>query len=328
MTTALSLTRRSLLNALAAAGVVSLVPASRAAADIDSLKLFIPAAPGGGWDQTGRAIEQVVRSAGLVKSVQFTHAPGAGGAVGLPKFVSTAKGHGDNMMVAGMVMVGALIANKSPVDLSQTTPIARLTGEFLVVVVPTASPHKSIGDLVAALKANPGGVSWAGGSAGGSDHILVGMIAQASGVDPRATSYVAYAGGGPAQAALLGNKVTAGVSGWGEFAEQVKAGNLRALALSADKRIDGIDVPTLREQGIPVELFNWRGVFAGSGLSPADYQGLLELVDKMVKTSAWKEELKNRDWTDTYLAGEAFANFLKTHTKDIETVLKALGLAA
>jgi putative tricarboxylic transport membrane protein len=221
-----------------------------------SLQIFVPAAPGGGWDQTGRAIELAMRTDGIVKEFKFEHAPGAGGAVGLPKFIATKKGQGDALMVGGMVMVGALVANKSPVSMRDLTPIARLTGEFEVVVVNAASPLKSMKDLVEAFKADPGKVSWAGGSAGGTDHILAGMIAKAVGVDAKRVSYVAYAGGGPAQAALLGNQVTCGISGYGEFGEQIKSGKLRALAISADKRQEGIDIPTLKEQGVDVELAN------------------------------------------------------------------------
>ena len=176
-------------------------------------------------------------------------------------------------MVGGMVMVGALVANKSPVSMRDLTPIARLTGEFEVIVVNAASPLKSMTDLITMFKADPGKVSWAGGSAGGSDHILAGMIAKATGVDAKKVSYVAYAGGGPAQAALLGNQVTCGVSGYGEFAEQIKAGKLRALAISADKRQEGIDAPTLKEQGIDVELFNWRGVFGAPGTCARQAKG-------------------------------------------------------
>jgi putative tricarboxylic transport membrane protein len=324
--------RRTLLKTslgAAALGALSSGIASRAEAQtLDSLKVFVPAAPGGGWDQTGRTIEMVMKQAGIVQNVQFEHAPGAGGTVGLPKFVNGYKGQGNALMVGGMVMVGSIIANKAPVDLTKTTPIARLTGEFEVIVVPAASPHKSMQDLVAALKKDPGGVSWAGGSAGGTDHILVGMIAQAVGVDPRKTSYVAYAGGGPAQAALLGNQVTAGVSGWGEFSENVKAGKLRALAISADKRQQGIDVPTLKEQGVNVELFNWRGIFAAPGINDAQKGALLAAVDKMVKSSQWQEELKRKDWTGIYLAGDAYAKFINDETVRIHGILKSLGLAS
>jgi putative tricarboxylic transport membrane protein len=129
------------------------------------LKVFVPAAPGGGWDQTARTMEQVLRAANLVRGVQITNVGGAGGAVGLPQFVNQWKGQDNALMVAGMVMVGALIANKTPVKLTQTTPIARLTGEYLALVVPAASPLKSGKDFADALKADPTKVPVAGGSA-------------------------------------------------------------------------------------------------------------------------------------------------------------------
>jgi len=318
---------RSALLGSSSAVLLSRLSIPAFAQSLESLKLFIPAAPGGGWDQTGRAMEYALKTANIVQNIQFEHVPGAGGAVGLPRFAGM-RGQGNVLMVGGMVMVGALIANKAPVDLTQTTPIARLTGEFEVVVVPPQSSIKSMQELVAQFKQDPGKVSWAGGSAGGTDHILIGMIAQAVGVDPRKVNYVAYSGGGPAQAALLGGHVTAGVSGWGEFAEQIKAGKLRALAVSADKRIEGIDVPTLKEQGIDVELFNWRGVFAPPGIDDKQRQALLDLVDRMVKSDPWKQELQKRDWTSIYLSGEQFAQYIKSETDRITAILRNLGLAA
>ena len=323
-------TRRAILQrglAASAAATLALEPERAAAQALASLQIFVPAAPGGGWDQTARSLEHAMRTDGIIKDFKIEHAPGAGGAVGLPKFLGTKKGQGDALMVGGMVMVGALIANKSPVKMTDLTPIARLTGEFQVVVVPAASPHKSMQDLVTAFKAAPGKVSWAGGSAGGTDHILAGMIARVAGVDPKAVSYVAYSGGGPAQAALLGNQVTAGISGWGEFSEQVKAGKLRALAISSDKRQDGLDVPTLKEQGVDVVLFNWRSLFGAPGISAAQQQALIDVVEKMVKGPAWKAELKTKDWTDIYLAGGDFGKFLGDEIARVTGILKDLGLA-
>jgi putative tricarboxylic transport membrane protein len=297
------------------------------AQSVDLLKLFVPAAPGGGWDQTARAIEQVLRATGAVKGVQVTNVGGAGGAVGLPQFLNQWKGQGNALMVAGMVMVGAIIANKSPVRLAQATPIARLTGEFLALVVPAQSPFKSAKDFAAALKADPTKVPVAGGSAGGSDHILVGMIANALGVAPSKVSYVAFAGGGPATAALLGNQVAAGISGYGEFAEQVKAGKLRVLAISSDKRQEDIAAPTLKEEGIDVELFNWRGVFAPPGVSDPQRRAMITLMERMAATQQWAEACKMRDWTQITLLGDDYKSFLDAETVRIEGILKELGLA-
>jgi putative tricarboxylic transport membrane protein len=326
------LTRRDLLRSAvavpAAAGPLSLFAIDSAQAQaIDLLKLFVPAAPGGGWDQTARTIEQVLRATGAVKGVQITNIGGAGGAVGLPQFLNQWKGQGNALMVAGMVMVGAIIANKSPVKLAQATPIARLTGEYLALVVPAQSSFKSAKDFAAALKADPSKVPVAGGSAGGSDHILLGMIAKAIGVAPTKVSYVAFAGGGPATAALVGNQVAAGISGYAEFAEQVKAGKLRLLAVSSDKRLEGIAAPTLKEEGIDVELANWRGVFAPPGVNDTQRKAMIALMEKMVATPQWAEACKTRDWVQITLLGDDYKTFLEAETARIEGTLKELGLA-
>src|SRR5262245_36388315 len=324
------LTRRDLLCGAAAVpgiGAISLLPCERALAQtIDLLKIFVPAAPGGGWDQTARTIEQVLRATQAVKGVQITNVGGAGGTVGLPQFLNQWRGQGNALMVAGMVMVGSIIANKSPVRLATATPIARLTGEFLALVVPAQSSIKSAKQFADALKADPTKVPVAGGSAGGSDHILIGMIAKALGVPAAKVSYVAFAGGGPATAALLGNQVAAGISGYGEFAEQIKAGKLRLIAISSDKRQEGIDAPTLKEQGIDVELFNWRGVFAPPGVNANQRQAMLALMEKMVATPQWVEACKNRDWTMITLVGDQYKAFLDAETARIEGILKELGL--
>jgi putative tricarboxylic transport membrane protein len=323
-------TRRDFLSAAASTAALAAVSPAlvgpAAAQAVESMKIFIPANPGGGWDQTGRTMEQVLKTIGAVKNFQIENVGGAGGTVGLPRFINM-RGQQNTLMVGGMVMVGAIIANKSPVNLTMVTPIARLTGEVEAIVVPAASPHKTMKALVEALKKDPGKVSWAGGSAGGTDHILVGMIAEAAGVDPRKTSYVAYAGGGEAIAAIIGNQVTAGVSGWGEFAEQIKAGKMRALAISSDTRIPGIAVPTLKETGLNVELFNWRGVFAPPGINDAHKKHLVDLVTKMYNSAEWQEQMKKRDWTGILMTGDQYGNYIQSETTRIEGILKRLGLA-
>ena len=298
------LSRRHVCAAFACSALtaaVSMVAPQAEAQTPAALNLFIPAAPGGGWDGTGRTIEMAMRTDGIIKEFKFENVGGAGGAVGLPRFLAR-KGQGDTVMVAGMVMVGALIAANSPLKMADATPLARLTDEYEVVVVPAGSPHKTMADLIASFKAEPGKVSWAGGSAGGTDHILAGMIARAVGVDPKRVTYVAYAGGGPALAALLGNQVTAGVSGYSEFAEQIKAGKLRMLGVSAPARLPGIDVPTLKEQGIDVVLGNWRGVFGAPGISADQQKALIGLIDKMIAGPTWKAEVE-QEGLDAVVSG-------------------------
>ena len=166
-----------------------------------------------------------------------------------------------------------------------------------------------------------------GGSAGGSDHILAGLVAKAAGVDPVAISYVAFAGGGEAMAALLGGQVTCGVSGWGEFSEQVAAGNLRVLGISAPDRVEGIDAPSIVEQGLDVQLLNWRAVFAGPNLSEEQRAVLIELVTRMDASPVWQQELEARSWTRLFLAGDDFASYVEEDTRRIRGILEDLGLA-
>jgi putative tricarboxylic transport membrane protein len=318
----LSLARRTLACSAVALALIG----SGDALALDSLKILVPAAPGGGWDQTGRALQAALQSEGTVKKITVDNKGGAGGTIGLAQFVSSSKGDGNAVMIGGMVMVGAIISNKSPVTLAQVTPLARLTGEYQVVVVPGSSKIQSLKELIAQFKANPGSVAWGGGSAGGSDHILAGMIAQASGVEPAKVNYIAYAGGGEAQAAIMGGHVAAGISGFGEFAAQIKSGKLRALAISADKRVPGIDIPTLKEQGVDVEMVNWRGVFGAPGITDAQRKELLDVIGKAVQSASWQDTLKRNDWSDMYLAGDAFKTFLDADIQRIDKILAGLGM--
>jgi putative tricarboxylic transport membrane protein len=290
------------------------------------LKLMAPAAPGGGWDQTARSMQQVLMQSGMAKSVQVTNVPGAGGSIGIAQLVNNSKGDGNQLMVNGFVMMGALLTNKSPVTLEQVTPIARLTAEAEAIVVPPSSPIKSVQDLVAAIKADPSKVRWAGGSAGGVDHIAAGLFAKTAGADPTKINYIPFSGGGEALAAILGGKVTAGISGLGEFESQIKAGKLRLIAVTAPTQREGMATPTLKDQGVDLEITNWRSVVAPPGISPEQRKTLTETIDKMVKSPAWQEVLKQKGWDDAYLSGDEFAAFLKAENARVHEVLTSIGL--
>jgi putative tricarboxylic transport membrane protein len=290
-------------------------------------RIVAPAAPGGGWDQTARSLQAAMQAEGLAKNVQVVNVPGAGGTIGLAQFAGGSKGDPKALLVGGYVMVGAVIANNAPVKLDQVTPIARLTGEYEAVVVPTGSDIKTMADLVTRLKADPGAVSWGGGSAGGTDHIAVGLIAKASGVDPTKINYIPFSGGGEALAAIVGGKVTAGISGYGEFEGQVKAGKLRVLGVSAPERQANIDAPTFKEAGVDVEIQNWRAVWAAAGITDEQKAATIATFEKLRTSEAWKKTLETKGWADTFLAGDAFAGELKNDIQQTEVVLKDIGLA-
>jgi len=300
--------------------------AGGALAQVNELKIMAPAAPGGGWDQTARSMQQALTQGGIAKSVQVTNVPGAGGTIGIVQFVNGAKGDGSQLMVNGYVMVGAILTNKAPIGLDQTTPIARLTAEYEAIVVPTDSPIKTAKDLAAAIKADPAKVTWAGGSAGGVDHIAAALFAKAAGADPTKINYVPFSGGGEALAAILGGKVTAGISGYGEFESQIKAGKLRLIGVTSPNRLPNVNGPTLKEQGVDLEIANWRSVVAPPGITAEQKKALTETVDKLVKSKEWQEILKAKGWDDAYLSGDAFAKYLTEEIARTKEVLTSVGL--
>ena len=310
------------LAALAACGALPLT--ARAAAG--NLKMLIPANPGGGWDTTGRALGKALQEAGVASSVSYDNKGGAGGAIGLAQFANASKGDPNALMIMGAVMLGALITSKQPAQLQQATPLARLLSEYQVFVLPAASPLKTMKDVVEQMKKDPGSVKWGGGSRGSTEHIAAAMIAREAGVDPTKVNYVAFRGGGEATAAILGGNVTVGGSGYTEFGEYIKTGKMRAIAVTSDTRLKGIDAPTLKEQGLNVVIGNWRGVYGAPGLTPEQRKGLIEGVVKALKTQAWQQAVEQNGWTPAVLTGDAFSKFVDDEFASLRAIMVKSGM--
>lgn len=309
---------------LIALTMLSMLASAQRQEAIDRLTIVAPAAPGGGWDQTARAMQRALEEEGLVRTVEVENVPGAAGTIGLAQFVHAAPSDQAALLVTGLVMVGAVAFNNSPVSLSQTTPIARLTGEWEVIAVPTASPIRDMRDLIARFRARPAMVSWGGGSAGGTDHILAGLIATAAGVDPRLVNYIAFSGGGEAATAALGGQVTVAISGYGEFAPHIELAQLRALAISAATPQTGIEALPLSHSGIDVTLANWRGLVARPHISDDMRRQLTDTISRMSRSATWQRTLQQRDWSDQFLAGADFERFLDDERLRVTRISRAL----
>jgi putative tricarboxylic transport membrane protein len=309
------------LAALAAAGALPLSARANA-----NLKMMIPANPGGGWDTTGRALGKALQDAGTAAAVTFENKGGAAGAIGLAQFVNASKGDPNALMVMGAVMLGGIITGKPPVSLTAATPIARLTSEYNVFVLPADSPLKTMADVVAQLKKDPGSVKWGGGSRGSTEHIAAAMIAREVGVDAAKINYVAFRGGGEATAAILGGNVTVGGSGYSEFAQYIESGKMRAIAVTSAQRLKGINVPTLKEQGINVEIGNWRGVYAAPGITPEQRKALTDMVVKATKSKAWAEAMDKNAWTPALLAGKEFEDFVDREFASLRATMVKAGM--
>jgi putative tricarboxylic transport membrane protein len=288
------------------------------------VRIMAPADPGGGWDQTSRAIQEVLAGQ-LDSSVEVYNVGGAGGTVGIAQFVGS-EGDSSELMTMGSIMVGAIETNDSPVTLEQVTPLVRLLGEYEVIVAPQNSPFRTIDDMVEAMRSDLGSVAIAGGSAGGVEQVLAGLLAQEIGADPAGVNYIPHSGGGEALATILSGRVQAGISGIGEIREQIEAGQVRALAVSSPERIEGIDAPTLIEAGLDVELANWRGMVAPPGIDAEQEQAIEDALTEMAQSQEWQDVLADRGWDDQFLAGEEFEQFLTEEQERTRTVLEELGL--
>ena len=310
--------------AFAALGATGALPLGAQAAA--ALKILVPANPGGGWDITGRALGKALQDAGAAGAVTFENKGGAAGAIGLAQFVNAAKGDPNALMVMGAVMLGGLITSKQPVTLTQATPIARLTSEYNVFVLPANSPFKTMKDVVEALKKDPGSVKWGGGSRGATEHIAAAMLAREVGVDATKINYVAFRGGGEAVAAILGGNVSIGGSGYSEFQAYIESGKMRPIAITSPQRIKGLDIPTMKELGYNVEIGNWRGVYGAPGITPAQRQALIDLVVKATKSKAWAEALEKNGWTPAVLTGKDFETFVDNEFASLRAIMHKSGM--
>ena len=311
------------LKSMAALVAAGSLPLSALAAT--NIKMMIPANPGGGWDGTGRALGTALREAGA-DTVTYENKGGAAGAIGLAQFYNANEGDPNALMVMGAVMLGGIITGKPPVSIDQLTPIARLTTEYNVFVLPANSPFKTMADVVAQLKKDPGSVKWGGGSRGATEHIAAAQIAQAVGVPAAKINYVPFRGGGEATAAILGGNVTVGGSGYSEFQQYIESGKMRAIAVTSGQRLKGIDVPTLKEQGIDVEIGNWRGVYGAAGITPAQRDVLTKLVTDATKTKAWAAALEKNGWSPALLSGKAFDEFVDRDFASLRATMVRAGM--
>ncbi|GAA3142384.1 Bug family tripartite tricarboxylate transporter substrate binding protein [Streptomyces rectiviolaceus] len=314
------------LLVLAGPPLLSTGSGSETGTQIPGLRLMVPNTPGGGYDITARTAAKNAEDAGLTHNIEVFNLPGAGGTVGLSRLVGE-HGNGKLAMSMGLGVVGAARSNDSAKTLADTTPIARLTEEPDVVVVAKDSPYKNIKQLVTAWKKNPGKLPVGGGSSpGGPDHLAPMLMARAAGIDPKKVNYVPFDGGGELLASILGKKVAFGVSGVGEYLDQIKSGELRLLATTGPKRAKGLDGPTLKESGYDVDFTNWRGIVAPPGLSEAERKKLTGLVRKLHDSPQWRKSLKTNGWDDAFLTGDKFGDFLAAQDKSVVSVLKELGL--
>ena len=322
----------ALLTPLAPMALAQTPPAVRpgtpakAAKVAGTLRIVIPANPGGGWDQTGRALGAALKAVGAADQVEYENIGGKGGTIGLAKYAEKYGNDANTLLMGGMVMVGAVALQKPIVDMGHIQPIARLTSDYLVTVVPVASPIKTGKDLAEAMRADLPALPVAGGSAGGVDHIYAGVLARAAKAKPEALEYRPFASGTEVVDSLLKGDAAVGISGYSEFSDALTAGKLRAVGVSA--RHSAFGIPAFKDQGIDAVMANWRGVFTGKGVSPARTSELLAAVEQATRHDSWLQTLKQNRWEPSWLSGKDLSEFIELDLTTARVMVYLLKLKA
>ena len=326
----MSLHRKQFLHGLAATSLAAACGGLRAAVATPPpprFRLLIPANAGGGWDLTGRAVGQALVGSGVAAEVAYENRGGAAGTIGLAQFARVYRGDPNALMVMGSVMLGGIITGHPPVGLDQVRPLARLTNEYNVFVLPPNSPFKGMGEVLRQFKNDPGSIKWGGGSRGSTEHIAVHMIAKAMGVPPQRINYVPFRGGGEAAAAVMAGYLTVGGSGFSEFLPHITQRRMRAVAVTSSARLPGTEAPTLVELGVEVVIGNWRGVCAPAGLTESDIAALTVAIQTVLRSADWQHSLQRNQWLPDPLVGPPFEAFVAREFESLRDVLLKAGLA-
>lgn len=292
-----------------------------------SIEIMAPADPGGGYDQTARSIGQALTEGGVIETgADVYNVSGGSGTIGLTQFVGENAGDPHQLMVIGKILVGAIQQTDSQVTLDQITPIARLTAEYDAIVVPADSEYETLEQLMDAFEADPGSIAWGGGSVGGVDQILVAQLAEAVGVEASEINYIPYSGGGELTPAILSGDVAAAASGLAEFQDQIDAGEMRLLAVSSEEPIEGVDAPTIMDEGYDVSIANWRGLVAPPDISDEQRDAVVAMIEEMAQTQQWQDTLESNNWDDYLLTGQEFADYIASEDEMITQTLTELGI--
>jgi putative tricarboxylic transport membrane protein len=291
------------------------------------LRIMVPTAAGGGYDVTARTVAAIAQRSGVADGrIAVFNVDGDGGTVALRRLMAES-GNGELVMMMGLGVVGATVTSPGSDHVTEAIPIARLIQESQAVVVPTGSPYRDIEDLITRWRADPAGTSVGGGSAtGGPDHLMSMQLAQAVGIDPAQVRYRPFDGGGDLLPPLLDGQIDVAVSSVVEYSAQIRSGQLRVLAVSGPTRLSGVDAPTLTEAGFDVVFANWRGVLAPPGISAADRDRLVELLQRLQQSPEWNTAVQRAGWTNAFLPADQFGAFLVEQDREVRTTLTRLGL--
>ena len=321
--------RRQALHGLGAGLLAAGVPVAVSGQERRRLHFLIPAASGGGWDQTARAVAESLTRTRLVDTVTFEHLSGEGGGRAIAYMVATAERQQGTLMVSSTPIVLRAVRGAAKSTYHELTPIAALIGDYAAIAVRSDSPHRDFASLAAAVKRDPSSTKVAGGSVrGGMDHLVaVRAFSLAAGVNPLNVVYYPYDADGEAFDALLAGQTEALATGLGELVASPRRGEIRILAISAPERVPEVpDAPTMRELGHDVTFVNWRGFFGPPNLPAAVAASHAGLLADLNRSPDWAEVRRRYAWQPLYHSGAEFAAFLAAEEATARQVLASLEL--
>lgn len=289
-----------------------------------------PANPGGGWDFTCRQIGKIMFDIGEVdQPVQVTNMAGGGGGVAFTTVVNERSDDADLIVAASQATATRLAQDAyGGATADQVRFVGAIGADPGVIVVAADSPYQNLTDLLDAMKADPGSVAFAGGSAaGGFDHLKVLQLAKAYGVeDVRSIRYIGVDGGADAITQTIGG-FTQGMTGdMSEIVGFIESGDVRAVAVLADERVPGFDIPTAKEQGVDVVAVNWRGLYVPKDVSDETFNDWAAKLQAVADSEEWKQAMADNGLAPFTVVGDDFQAFIDKNIQDVQDLSREIGI--
>jgi putative tricarboxylic transport membrane protein len=295
-----------------------------------NVEISVGTEPGGGADRTARFIQRLIQEKKLIpQSVLVSNKPGGGGTIGM-RYLNTHPGNGHFLQMYSPNVLAGNIVGQVSVSHTEVTPIAILYSEHMLVAVRTESPIKDGRDLIARLKADPKALSMTVGiGLGNMNHIGAALPLRAGGVDVKQVKAVVFNTVAESVTAVVGGHIDIVAATPSTVLQQVQAGRLRVLGITAPQRVPGLfaQIPTWREQGIDSIASFWHAVIGPTGMTPAQVQYWEEMLAGLAASDEWKKQLEDNYLTSQFMKSAASTKFLGSQYSELKSILTELGMA-
>lgn len=294
-----------------------------------AVEIIVGTAPGAAPDKTARTIQRIWQTRGIFDgAASVVNKPGGGNIIAWT-YLNQHAGNGHYQMIGNLNVIISRAIGLSPFAHSDYTWIAMLFDEFYALAVRADSPVAMGNDLIARMQKDPGAVTiGVSTSIGGGNHLSAALALRRAGVDLKRVKFVAFKGSAESITALLGGHIDAVSAAVSAVVPYVRSTQLRAIAVSAPKRLGGplASVPTWTEQGVNMTMTNFRAVIAprGTGAGPAAYWE--RRYAQLAETAEWKAELEANLWHPNFMDGAKTTAAVAAYAEEVEALVTNLRL--